>query len=143
MLRRAVESDIEIIRPYVEHLNLDIFDMDYQKFYIYEHEGLIAGFGRYKNMGDYYELATIGVLEPFRRKGIGKKIVNQLLNTIPAKEIWLTTIIPEYFQKFGFKKINDNIPIQLRLKTRNICRNFNKSENLSVYMKFKKNLNFS
>lgn len=137
MIRKAIESDIEKIKPFIEEFNLDFQDLDYQKFYIFEYDGILAGFGRYKNYDSYYEIATIGVLKPFRNRCIGKTIVKQLLNTIPCNEIWLTTIIPDYFKKFGFKK-SDNAPESLIFKTRNICKKFNKSEEFSVFMKLNK-----
>lgn len=138
MLRRAIESDIEKIKPYLEEFNLDLEGLEHRKLYVYEHRGSLAGFGRYRNCGNYYEIATVGVLEPFRGRGIGKTIVKQLISIIPSNEIWLTTIIPEYFKKFGFKKIGHNIPAALILKNYRICEKFNKPRELSVFMKLEK-----
>ena len=137
MIREAVKSDMEKIISYIEEFNLDSEDMDHEKFYVFEYGGIVAGFGRYKDYGNYCEIATIGVLKPFRNRGIGKTIVNQLIQSVPFEEIWLTTIIPDYFKKFGFE-INKNIPEELMLKTRRICQKFKKSEEFSVFMKLNK-----
>lgn len=137
MIRKALSEDIEKIRPLIEKLNLDSEDLDCEKFYVFICGGIIAGFGRYKNYGDFYEIATIGVIEGHRNQGIGKALIDKLLNSIPSDEIWLTTIIPEYFLKLGFK-ISDNIPEPLVAKTRKICKKFNKPQDNSVFMKYEK-----
>ncbi|OGI02207.1 MAG: hypothetical protein A2Y25_04655 [Candidatus Melainabacteria bacterium GWF2_37_15] len=137
MIRKAIKSDIEKIKSHIEEFNLDSEDMDHEKFYVFEYGGIVAGFGRYKNYGNYCEIATIGVLKPFRNRGIGKTIVNQLIKSVPFEEIWLTTVIPDFFKKFGFKK-SQNVPEELLQKTRRICEKFEKSEEFSVFMKLKK-----
>lgn len=134
MLRKATQTDIEKIKPYIEEFKLDSEDLDYEKFYIFECNGVIAGFGRYKNYGTCYEIATIGVLKKYRTKGIGRIIINQLLKAIPSDEVWLTTVIPDYFREFGFKE-SKNIPDALLLKTQSICAKFKKSMEFSVFMK--------
>lgn len=134
ILRKAFDSDIEKIKPYAEKLNLDTKDMNPRKFYIVSNKGQIAGFGRRKNYKNICELATIGVLENHRRTGIGELLVNKLIKEASAEEIWLTTIIPEYFTKFGFKTSN-NEPEELFLKSRRICKKFGKPPALNVFMR--------
>lgn len=137
MIKKAKKNDIEEIKPYLEEFHLDSENLDDRFFYIYKKRDILKGFGRYKNYGSYCEIASIGVLKEFRNQGIGTKLVNKLLKIIPSKEIWLTTIIPEYFIKFGFEKDND-IPESLLIKTRNICLKYKKVEKNSVFMKYKK-----
>lgn len=143
MLRRAKKSDIEKIKPYIRNFNLDSDGLDYRKIYVFEQDGLIKGFGRYKNYDGFCELATVGVLEEFRGCGIGKKIVKKLLESMPSGEIWLTTVIPDYFRKFGFEmfemfEMNENIPEQIILKAREICCKYQKPLGPSVFMRLRK-----
>lgn len=133
-LRKAFDSDIEKIKPYAEKLNLDTKDMNPRKFYIVSNNGQIAGFGRKKNYKNICEFATIGVFEEYRDFGIGEMIVNKLIETASGEEIWLTTVIPEYFNKFGFKMSN-NAPEELILKAQRICKRFGKPIENNVFMR--------
>jgi N-acetylglutamate synthase-like GNAT family acetyltransferase len=136
-VRQAQESDIEKIKPYIDEYGLDNEDLDYRRFYIAIINNKLAGFGRLKQYDDVYELATIGVIKKFRRNGIGKKIIKELICVAPSKEIWLTTIIPEYFEQFGFVE-DDNIPDEILLKCARVCGRLNKTTRNSRYMCYKK-----
>ena len=157
-IRQAKESDIEKIKPYIDEYGLDNEDLDYRQFYIaeiktdYEQTSVLnkksfmttsnktielAGFGRIKQYDKIYELATIGVIEIFRKKGIGQKIIEKLINIAPSKEIWITTLIPEYFEQFGFVEDN-NIPDEILLKCQRVCGKMNKTTQNSRYMCLKK-----
>lgn len=136
-LRIAEQSDLEKIKPYIKKFFLDDEDLSPQQFFIAEVEQKLAGFGRIKNYEEVYELATLGVLENFRGCGIGKKIVQKLIQQFSSKEIWLTTLIPEFFQQFGFEE-NDNIPDEILLKCQRVCGKFNKTTRYSHYMRLYK-----
>jgi len=138
ILRKAIDSDLEKIKIYAESFNLDSEDLEPQKLYIAEKAGVLAGFGRYKNYRNIYEISTIGALKEFRRMGAGTIIVEQLIKSAFLDEIWLTTVFPEYFQKFGFKKTNNNLPEELVLKTKKLCKKYNKSLEFNIYMKLDK-----
>ena len=132
-VRPALESDIEKIKPYIEEYGLDGENLDNQQFYVAEVGCELAGFGRFKRYGEVYELATLGVLENYRRNGVGKKIVEKLMYAVPSEEIWITTIIPEYFEQFGFIE-DDNIPDEILLKCKRVCGKLNKTTQNSHYM---------
>ncbi len=135
-LRKGFESDLKKIKPYADKFNLDSEGMEANKLYIAERNGNLAGFGRYKNYRNIYEISTVGILENFRGQSAGKIIVNKLIDSAFLEEIWLTTVIPDYFKKFGFE-INNNIPRELGLKTLRICAKFNKQPKLNVFMKLR------
>jgi len=132
-VRQALKSDLEKIKPYIEEYGLDDEDLDNRQLYIAEINCELAGFGRFKCYGKVYELATIGVLENYRGNGIGRKIVEKLMSAAPSKEIWITTIIPEYFEQFGFIE-DDNIPDEILLKCERVCGKLNKTTRNSHYM---------
>lgn len=136
-VRPALKSDLEKIKPYVEEYGLDGENLDHQQFYVAEVDCELAGFGRLKCYGEVYELATIGVLEHFRGNGVGRKIIEKLMYAVPSEEIWITTIIPEYFEQFGFVE-NDNIPDEILLKCERVCGKLNKTTQNSHYMCCKK-----
>lgn len=132
-VRPAVESDIEKILPYIEQYCLDGENMDNTQFYIADIGCELAGFGRLKCYGEVYELATLGVLENYRGNGIGSKIVQKIIEAVPSNEIWITTIIPNYFKQFGFVE-DDNIPDEIFLKCQRVCGKLNKTTQNSHYM---------
>lgn len=137
IVRPAEIADIEKILHYSEEYGLDCEDLNYEQFYIAEIQNEIAGFGRIKQYGEVCELASLGVLEKFRKNGIGKKIVAELINTAPFEDIRITTVIPEYFEQFGFVK-DDNVPDALLLKSRRVCEKLNRSVKNPCFMHYKK-----
>lgn len=136
-VRPAEESDIEKIKPYIEEYSLDNEDLDHRQFFIAEIASELAGFGRIKQYGNIYELATLGVIEKFRKLGTGKKIVEILIQAAPCDELWLTTLIPVYFEKFGFVE-DDDIPEEIFLKCQRVCGKLCKTTENSCYMRYKK-----
>lgn len=82
-----------------------------------------------------YEISEIAVLEEERNKGYGDFIVKLLINKAfmsGAECVYTTTPIKykEFFEKIGFKIINENISIQNMLNmilfTSDICRKCSK-----------------
>lgn len=139
-VRPALESDIEKIKPYIDEYGLDNENLDYKQFYVAEAvstQNNLAGFGRIKQYGEIYELASVGVVEEYRGNGIGKKIVEKLISAIPSNEVWITTIIPEFFEQFGFVE-DENIPDEIILKCLRVCQKFHKTTRNSCYMCFRK-----
>jgi len=137
LIRPALEFDIEKIMPYIYEYGLDDENLENRQFYIAEIENKLAGFGRFKSYGEVYELATLGVLENFRGNGIGKKIVEKLISSLHCEEIWITTLIPEYFEQLGFIE-DDNIPYEILLKCERLCEKLNKTTGNSHYMCYRK-----
>ena len=133
IVRFALISEIEKIKPYIEEFWLDNEDLYYHKFYIAEINGEPAGFGRIKRYGSICELATLGVLEQYREKGVGKKLVNELIQSADCGKIWLTTVVPEYFKQFGFAESKD-IPDEILMKARRVCNRMHRDINNSSYM---------
>lgn len=134
LLRKASNPDIEHVKFYAEKFNLDTEDLDIHKLFIVEKGSFLAGFGRYKNYRNICEISTVGVVEKHRGSGVGKIIIEKLIESVLAEEIWLTTVFPDYFYRFGFR-LNDNAPEELVLKTERICKKFNKPVEKNVYMK--------
>lgn len=135
-LRKANNADIPAIIVQAEKLNLDIEDISAESTYVTENNGQMAGFGRHKNYVDFTEISTVGVIENHRNKGAGKVIVKKLIITASCGEIWLTTVIPEYFERFGFKR-SKHAPDELVAKTEKLCKKFRKLPENNVFMRLK------
>lgn len=115
-------KDFEAVQRYVNELHLDNREMQYHQFVVAFLKNTIIGFGRIREYDDSAEICSVGVLEPFRNKGVGKKLVYALIdnfyqnNKFNRKNLYVVTIIPPYFEKFGFeiteqfpKSINDKL----------------------------------
>lgn len=135
LFRKANDKDIKKIKILADNFNLDSDNLEPQKTHIVEKNGDLAGFGRYKNYRNIHEISTIGVLKNYRNMNIGKIITGNLIESAGSgTEIWLTTIIPDFFSKFGFK-VKKNAPFELVLKTKKICKKYNKPFNKNIFMK--------
>ena len=114
-IRQASQVDINLIESYLEDFYLDKEKLSPAQFLIAEVDENLAGFGRIKSYSSFYELSSLGVLEEYRNKGVGEKLIKHLIDTVPADEVWITTRIADYFQKFGFQEV-DNPPEELKQK---------------------------
>ena len=137
ILRKAQQSDIRKIAPYLAEFKLDTENVSAEQFVIAEINGNLAGFGRIKPYENIYELSSIGVVPEYRKKGVGESLIKHLIETCPANEVWISTKIVEYFRKIGFEEV-DNVPEEIKQKTLRVCRNFYESVTDSYYMVFKK-----
>ena len=120
-LRKANIADMQMIESYVEKFRLDNENLNFEQFIVAEKNGSIIGFGRIKTYEDCFELGCIAVLEAYRKRSIGSAIVKRLIKDFPSDDIWITTDIPEYFQRFGFKSTTD-APQEILDKIKRVCR---------------------
>ncbi|OGI02200.1 MAG: hypothetical protein A2104_02205 [Candidatus Melainabacteria bacterium GWF2_32_7] len=137
ILKKAQQSDIRKIAPYLAEFKLDTENVSAEQFVIAEINGNLAGFGRIKPYENIYELSSIGVVPEYRKKGVGESLIKHLIKTCPANEVWISTKIVEYFRKLGFEEV-DNVPEEIKQKTLRVCKNFYESVTDSYYMVFKK-----
>jgi len=99
--RPATNRDMPSIVRMIGEFHLDYENLQPQQFIIVSDGDVMVGFGRLKPYPDATELGCVGVLHERRRQGIGKMIVDELIQRGP-REIWITTDLPEYFRPMGF-----------------------------------------
>lgn len=114
-IRPAQADDFPAIRKLAEKLYLDSADMQAEEFLVAEEDKKIVGIGRIIKHPDCLELATFGIDETFRKKGIGKKLAEELAKKAGG-QVYLATIIPGYFEKLGFVKV-ENFPASMIKKS--------------------------
>lgn len=83
--RKAIKSDMSIIKQAIKKSRMDDENLDYSQFIIAEKNEKVVGFSRIKPYDDCYELGSVFIFEEYRNSGIGKKI-------------WITTDYVEYFE---------------------------------------------
>jgi N-acetylglutamate synthase-like GNAT family acetyltransferase len=112
--RTPTENEFLLIRNYIEQFELDDRDLKQEEFTAAFRENELVGFGRLRFHSDCTELCSLGVVTQYRRKGIGKGVVKELIKRA-EKNIHLVCIIPEYFSPFGFQ-IAENFPASIQNK---------------------------
>jgi len=95
--------DWGIIKDLIKEYRLDDNNLSIDQFIIVKNEQTLLGFGRLKKHLDCDEVSSLGVLPQNRNKGVGKIIIEELVKQA-AKNIYIVTIIPDYFVKLGFEK---------------------------------------
>ena len=117
----AARSEMPFIEDYIRDFRLDDEDLQAEQFIVLRKSGRIVAFGRIKPYGeDIYELGCVAVLEDERRQGLGKKVVQELIRRFPVREIYVTTDLHSYFERFGFDRITA-APPQIRAKLQRVC----------------------
>jgi amino-acid N-acetyltransferase len=75
---------------------------------------------------DLAEIKSLAVLKIAQGKGLGKELISACLNEareLGAKKIFVLTYKPEYFKKFGFKRVkNSDLPHKVWAECINCCK---------------------
>ncbi len=100
-IRRAATSDRAPIRILAGGLGLDYPGMEGDAFWLAEEEGRIVGTVGLIRHPDCLELVGLGVDDSRRGSGLGRALVGALLAETPG-DIYLATIIPDFFARLGF-----------------------------------------
>lgn len=109
------DNQYELVLQLAKKMELDLSDIDKNQFKAYIEEGEVKGFARLVKRGSIQELATLGVVRDRRNEGIGRQLIDALTN---EKKVYITTVTPEFFEKLGFKKL-ENYPEELSNKMKN------------------------
>jgi N-acetylglutamate synthase-like GNAT family acetyltransferase len=95
-------SEFSFIKKYIAAYQLDNRALAATQFIAAFDQNQMLGFGRLRLHTDCTELCSLAVVKPYRRKGIGKNLVKQLIANY-QQDIYLVCIIPEFFTPFGFQ----------------------------------------
>lgn len=118
-IRDAKEEDMIFVKEKIKEFKLDPENLQSNQFIVVEDDKKIVGFGRLKPYKDAVEVGSLGVIPEYRKKGVAKLIMSELIKKGP-KKLYATTDIPEFPAKFGFKII-DNPPESIKHKCE-ICK---------------------
>lgn len=129
-LRQATESDFPAIKSLIRQVQINPMGLHWQNFLIaVDSQGRMVGCGQVKTHQDgSFELASIAVVNDWRRQGIASRIIRQLLEAHP-KTLYLTcrAELGTFYQPFGFQRIEvDEMPPYFRRISR-LVSFFNKS----------------
>ncbi|MEN9736107.1 MAG: hypothetical protein RL129_817 [Actinomycetota bacterium] len=118
-VRSATTADIKTIRHIIdvnkasrrmlEKETVTLYET-VQEFVVAEYEGKVVGCGALHVLWeDLAEVRTVGVEEDVRGKGVGHKILEELINRarkVGVKRIFCLTFETEFFARHGFEEIH-------------------------------------
>jgi N-acetylglutamate synthase-like GNAT family acetyltransferase len=125
-------NDFLEIERLAKSFDLDWEDASYGQFLVAKKENQIIGFGRLRVYETCAEIATVGVIQPERNKGIGTALVRELIRYGPD-EVFVTCVIPRFFARIGFFPVKQ-YPAVLQKKVE-FCKLYNFAEEQIFVMK--------
>ncbi|MFH1387019.1 MAG: GNAT family N-acetyltransferase [bacterium] len=108
-IRQATVQDKPQILELLKTLDLYYHDQPLNDFWVAEENGKIIGVVRLEEFPDFSFISSLGVLEVERKKGIASQLLKHLFE-LTKKDLYLYTIIPDFFKKFGFQIPNSGLP---------------------------------
>jgi len=120
-IRAASLDDMPFITECIDRFKLDDEDLDFRQFIVAAVGNELVGFGRIRPHKEVYELGSIGVAESSKGRGIGRKIVEHLINAFPSDDVYITTDLNRYFERLGFRQ-TEHAPGELIEKLKKVCR---------------------
>lgn len=94
-------DDFEQVKKYISDFELDDRRLKQEEFLTLHENGVLIGFGRVREFSNFSEMCSLGIIPDHRNTGLGK-ILFQTLIKKAKKTMYLTCIIPSYFEEFGF-----------------------------------------
>ena len=118
-LRPATAAEFPAIRALIREAQINPTGLDWRRFLVaIDAHGRLIGCGQVKPHGDgSRELASITVVEDWRKQGVARAIIERLLDDNPG-ELYLTcrAELGEFYPRFGFRKVEapDKMPPYFR-----------------------------
>jgi N-acetylglutamate synthase-like GNAT family acetyltransferase len=123
-LREARPEDLAVIEVVAAREELDNRRARAEEYVVAEADGVLIGFGRLLDHPEAWEIACLYVEPGRRRRRIGTRIVQALLDRTSAeKPIYAVAGAPEFFTALGFVPTED-MPASIRAKLTYCQRHF-------------------
>lgn len=136
MIRKAKIKDIKQIQALINIFaredimlarSLNELYENIRDFWVSEDKGKIIGCAAlHISWDDLAEIKSLAVHKKYQDRGIGRELISACLNeAIPlgAKKIFVLTYKPEYFKKFGFKRVSHSgLPHKIWAECINCCK---------------------
>jgi N-acetylglutamate synthase-like GNAT family acetyltransferase len=111
-------EDFDLVKKYIAEFCLDDNDLHVHQFLVAKLDKSIIGFGRLRNYSGSSELCSLGVIENYRRQGVGSALSKALI-TKNTSSLYTVTIIPGFFERLGFRTVTE-FPYEITIKL-NYC----------------------
>lgn len=112
-LRPAITTDLPRINQILNELDLAYPGQTDKDYWVLEEDRQIKAIAKWQDLKDYYFLSSLGVAPQFQKQGLGKKILEHFMAD-QDKDIYIYTLIPDFFKKYGFEpiKLAQDLPIK-------------------------------
>jgi len=136
MIRKARISDIKEIRALINVFaskdlmlprSLNELYENLRDYWVYENRGKISGCAAlHVSWDNLAEIKSVAVAKPHQKKGIGGQLITACLNeakSLGAKKVFVLTYKPQFFKKFGFKRVKQSeLPHKIWAECINCCK---------------------
>ncbi|MFA5145073.1 MAG: N-acetyltransferase [Candidatus Omnitrophota bacterium] len=136
MIRKARIEDIKEIQGLIQYFakldlmlprSLNELYENLRDFWVCEENNKIVGCAAvHISWDDLVEIKSVAVAKTRQGKGIGKELISTCLNEakhLGAKRIFVLTYKPDYFKKFGFKRVKtSDLPHKVWAECINCCK---------------------
>jgi N-acetylglutamate synthase-like GNAT family acetyltransferase len=121
LIRKAAKIDKDAVIKILKDLDLYYAGLSFKDFWVAEKEGQIVGAAQLEVFPDFCFLSSVGVIPTEQHHGIAKQLLTELFSKCKdQKPVYLYTVIPEFFKKFGFTATH-TLPPDLPSKDRYEC----------------------
>ena len=120
LIRQAKKEDYPQIIKLISEIEQTYPGFEPNSFWVAETDNFIVGTVRLIEIGNFVFLESLASKQDHQGQGVAKKLLEESLKNI-KKDIYLFTIIPDFFKKFGFEPIS-HIPTSLPSKERYECQ---------------------
>ena len=119
-IQPAQEKDKDEISKILEILDLYHPTKIPEKFWVAKSDGKVVGVACLNEYDDFFFLSSVGVVSDYQRQDIARTMLKKILGNL-NKDVYLYTIIPDFFKKFGFKIVKPprNLPSKESLECEN------------------------
>jgi len=119
-IRPALQRDRRAVAAIVKKYRLTP-GFDQKEFRVAVHRGRVVACARLRFLGDSYELASLGVKESYRKRGVGTAMVRACIEAADG-QVFCLTDIPAFVERLGFCKVPpEKLPGELVKKARDWC----------------------
>jgi len=136
MIRKAKIKDIRSIQELINSFarknimlprSLNELYENIRDFWVAEERGKIVGCSALHISWDTLsEVKSLAVAKKYQGKGIGRELLEVCLEeagNLGAKKVFTLTYKPEYFKKFGFKRVkHESLPHKIWAECINCCK---------------------
>ncbi|MDI6731056.1 MAG: GNAT family N-acetyltransferase [Candidatus Margulisbacteria bacterium] len=105
IIRRSTQKDAPAILDVLTATDLLYPNYKRDSFWTAERDDKIVGVVRVEEHADFALIESLGVLPQYQKQGIASQLLKESTNAM-AKDLYLYTLIPEYFTNLGFQPID-------------------------------------
>jgi len=110
-IRKATDSDQAAVFQILRELELEYPTLTPDHFWVADLDGEVVAVARLEEFEAFCFLSAMGTAKDRQGRGIAAKLLEDMLHQC-KKEVYLYTVIPGFFRKFGFEPVmpGDGLP---------------------------------